>query len=205
MIRLETKGGRLVIVQIDVSDMEMLLKCWNWAFCFGSSLNFNEMSSFGRVFRITTFGESHGKGVGVIIDGVPPNLRLTEDDIQPQLTRRRPGQSALTTPVRVLIHRWKRFQQQKHSKIYRFSLHYVVRFGPLALRAKLSDFVSFVCSETRPTKWRFNPEPSEESLLELQSAYSFQMKIRDQAIIRVRRKKKRTTTFPHVLTHEVGI
>jgi chorismate synthase len=59
------------------------------------------MSSFGRVFRITTFGESHGKGVGVIIDGVPPNLKLTEEDIQPQLTRRRPGQSALTTPVRI--------------------------------------------------------------------------------------------------------
>lgn len=56
------------------------------------------MSSFGSVFRVTTFGESHCKGVGAIIDGVPPNFELTEADIQPQLTRRRPGQSDLTTP-----------------------------------------------------------------------------------------------------------
>ncbi|ORZ30515.1 chorismate synthase [Catenaria anguillulae PL171] len=56
------------------------------------------MSSFGNIFRVTTFGESHCKGVGCIVEGVPPGLPLTEDDIQPQLTRRRPGQSALTTP-----------------------------------------------------------------------------------------------------------
>lgn len=56
------------------------------------------MSTFGKHFRVTTYGESHGRSVGVIIDGVPPNLSLTEDDIQPQMTRRRPGQSALTTP-----------------------------------------------------------------------------------------------------------
>eukprot|EP00123_Amoebidium_parasiticum_P014770 comp22636_c0_seq1/m.34837 comp22636_c0_seq1/g.34837 ORF comp22636_c0_seq1/g.34837 comp22636_c0_seq1/m.34837 type:complete len:387 (-) comp22636_c0_seq1:680-1840(-) len=56
------------------------------------------MSSFGRYFRVTTFGESHCKGVGCIVDGVPPQMALTEDDIQPQLTRRRPGQSKMTTP-----------------------------------------------------------------------------------------------------------
>ncbi|OWB80900.1 hypothetical protein B5S32_g5225 [[Candida] boidinii] len=56
------------------------------------------MSSFGRVFRVTTYGESHCKSVGCIVDGVPPNLSLTEEDIQPQLTRRRPGQSKLSTP-----------------------------------------------------------------------------------------------------------
>mmetsp|Transcript_27273 Transcript_27273/g.67675 ORF Transcript_27273/g.67675 Transcript_27273/m.67675 type:complete len:494 (+) Transcript_27273:232-1713(+) len=55
-------------------------------------------SSFGEVFRVTTFGESHCKGVGAIIDGVPPCMALSEADIQPQLTRRRPGQSRLTTP-----------------------------------------------------------------------------------------------------------
>jgi chorismate synthase len=55
-------------------------------------------SSFGTLFRISTFGESHCKGVGVIVDGVPPGMELTEADIQPQLTRRRPGQSALSTP-----------------------------------------------------------------------------------------------------------
>eukprot|EP00037_Helgoeca_nana_P033331 m.417481 g.417481 ORF g.417481 m.417481 type:complete len:416 (-) comp30465_c0_seq1:122-1369(-) len=55
-------------------------------------------SSFGKVFKVTTFGESHCHGVGCIVDGVPPRLALTEEDIQPQLTRRRPGQSALSTP-----------------------------------------------------------------------------------------------------------
>ncbi|KAJ3121806.1 hypothetical protein HK098_003347 [Nowakowskiella sp. JEL0407] len=56
------------------------------------------MSNFGSLYRITTYGESHCKGVGVIIDGCPPGLPLTEDDVQPQLSRRRPGQSNLTTP-----------------------------------------------------------------------------------------------------------
>jgi len=56
------------------------------------------MSSFGKVFRVSTFGESHGVGVGCIVDGVPANLSLTEKDLQPQLTRRRPGQSSLVTP-----------------------------------------------------------------------------------------------------------
>ncbi|EDO17840.1 hypothetical protein Kpol_1043p30 [Vanderwaltozyma polyspora DSM 70294] len=56
------------------------------------------MSTFGSVFRVTTYGESHCKSVGCIVDGVPPGMSLTEDDIQPQLTRRRPGQSKLSTP-----------------------------------------------------------------------------------------------------------
>ena len=56
------------------------------------------MSTFGQYFRVTTYGESHGKSVGCIVDGCPPGLQLTEEDIQPQMTRRRPGQSALTTP-----------------------------------------------------------------------------------------------------------
>jgi chorismate synthase len=55
------------------------------------------MSTFGTLFRVSTFGESHGIGVGCIVDGVPANLELTEKDVQPQLTRRRPGQSSLTT------------------------------------------------------------------------------------------------------------
>lgn len=56
------------------------------------------MSSFGNIFRVTTYGESHCKSVGCIVDGCPPGLDLTEADIQPQLSRRRPGQSALSTP-----------------------------------------------------------------------------------------------------------
>jgi len=54
-------------------------------------------NTFGHLFRITTWGESHGGGVGVVIDGCPPRIALTEDDIQRQLDRRRPGQSAITT------------------------------------------------------------------------------------------------------------
>ena len=55
-------------------------------------------SSFGTIFRITTWGESHGKGVGVVIDGCPAGLPLCEADIQTFLDRRKPGQSKYTTP-----------------------------------------------------------------------------------------------------------
>ncbi len=55
-------------------------------------------NSFGQLFRITTWGESHGGGVGVVVDGCPPRLPLTEADVQPDLDRRRPGQSRITTP-----------------------------------------------------------------------------------------------------------
>jgi len=57
-------------------------------------------SSIGKLFRVTTFGESHGKGIGCIIDGCPPNLSLCEDDLQPDLDRRKPGQSKFTTQRR---------------------------------------------------------------------------------------------------------
>jgi len=50
------------------------------------------------LFRITTWGESHGGGVGVVVDGCPPRLKLSETDIQPDLDRRRPGQSRIVTP-----------------------------------------------------------------------------------------------------------
>lgn len=55
-------------------------------------------NTFGHLFRITTFGESHGGGVGVIIDGCPPRLSITPEDIQWELDRRKPGQSKITTP-----------------------------------------------------------------------------------------------------------
>ncbi|HEY5913782.1 MAG TPA: chorismate synthase [Verrucomicrobiae bacterium] len=55
-------------------------------------------NSFGHLFRITTWGESHGGGVGVVVDGCPPRLELTDADIQPDLDRRRPGQSRIVSP-----------------------------------------------------------------------------------------------------------
>lgn len=55
-------------------------------------------NTFGQLFRITTFGESHGGGVGVVVDGCPPGLAITQEDIQKDLDRRKPGQSNITTP-----------------------------------------------------------------------------------------------------------
>lgn len=61
-------------------------------------------SFFGESFRIATWGESHGGGVGVVIDGCPPRLPLCEADIQQQLDRRRPGQSSIVTPRKEADH-----------------------------------------------------------------------------------------------------
>ncbi|PSB00997.1 chorismate synthase [Merismopedia glauca] len=55
-------------------------------------------NTFGHLFRVTTFGESHGGAVGVIIDGCPPLLEISPEEIQVELDRRRPGQSKITTP-----------------------------------------------------------------------------------------------------------
>src|SRR4026207_1650637 len=52
---------------------------------------------FGQLFRVTTFGESHGGGIGVVIDGCPPRIEISEAEIQRELDRRRPGQSKITT------------------------------------------------------------------------------------------------------------
>ena len=54
-------------------------------------------NTFGNIFRLTTFGESHGKGIGGVIDGMPAGIEVDEAFIQAELDRRRPGQSALTT------------------------------------------------------------------------------------------------------------
>jgi len=55
------------------------------------------MNTFGKIFKITSFGESHGKAIGVVIDGCPAGLEISEDEIQKELDKRRPGQSDLTT------------------------------------------------------------------------------------------------------------
>jgi len=54
-------------------------------------------NTFGKIFRFTTWGESHGPAIGCVIDGCPPNIPLTEKDIQADMDRRRPGQSKFTT------------------------------------------------------------------------------------------------------------
>ena len=55
-------------------------------------------SILGTIFKITTWGESHGKALGAVVDGCPAGLSLTEEDIQIYLDRRKPGQSAIATP-----------------------------------------------------------------------------------------------------------
>lgn len=55
-------------------------------------------NSFGQIFKISTFGESHGGAVGVVLDGCPPGIKISEEEIQIELDRRRPGQSSITTP-----------------------------------------------------------------------------------------------------------
>src|SRR5690606_31433678 len=54
-------------------------------------------SSFGKIFSISTFGESHGPAIGVIIDGCPPGIQIDEDFIQSEMDKRRPGQSKIVT------------------------------------------------------------------------------------------------------------
>src|SRR5436305_14780848 len=54
-------------------------------------------NTFGQLFRVTTFGESHGGGIGMVVDGCPPRIALSSADIQGELDRRRPGQSKITT------------------------------------------------------------------------------------------------------------
>ena len=55
-------------------------------------------NSFGQLFRVTSFGESHGAAVGVVVDGCPPGIEISQAEIQVELDRRRTGQSELTTP-----------------------------------------------------------------------------------------------------------
>jgi chorismate synthase len=63
----------------------------------GTGQNSMSFNTFGHVFRVTTFGESHGPAIGCVVDGCPPGMPLTEADIQPYLDKRRPGQSRFTT------------------------------------------------------------------------------------------------------------
>src|SRR5713226_3637061 len=69
---------------------------------FNSPCGLNSMSfnTFGHLFRVTTFGESHGVAIGCVVDGCPPGIALTEADIQPYLDKRRPGQSRFTSQRR---------------------------------------------------------------------------------------------------------
>ena len=101
-------------------------------------------STFGTLFRMTTWGETHGKGVGVVVDGCPAGLSLCEEDVQKYLNRRKPGQSKYTTkrkeddqveilsgvfegkttgtPISMAV-----FNKDQHQKIIRQLKMYIVR------------------------------------------------------------------------------
>jgi len=82
-----------------VNTVKLSLIYFTFPICIDSlSLYMGSGNTFGRVFRISTWGESHGGGVGVTLDGCPPRMRLTREEIQLDLDRRRPGQSRITTP-----------------------------------------------------------------------------------------------------------
>ncbi|HEY7376401.1 MAG TPA: chorismate synthase [Polyangia bacterium] len=100
-------------------------------------------NSFGSAFRITTFGESHGAAVGVVIDGCPPRLPVTVEEIQRELDRRRPGQSAITT------------QRREADQVEILSgMHEGLTLGtPLALMVRNQDMRSGDYEEMR-TKFR---------------------------------------------------
>ena len=60
-------------------------------------------NTFGKLFRFTTWGESHGPAIGCIVDGCPPNISIKEQDIQIELDKRKPGQSKFTTQEKKMI------------------------------------------------------------------------------------------------------
>ncbi|PPQ95637.1 hypothetical protein CVT26_008666 [Gymnopilus dilepis] len=111
------------------------------------------MSTFGTLFRVTTYGESHCASVGAIIDGCPPGLELSAQDVQTQLSRRRPGQSDLTTP-----------RNEKDLVQLQSGLERGVTLGtPIALLVKNEDQRPHDYSETD-----FYPRPSHADYTYLQ-------------------------------------
>lgn len=86
-------------------------------------------STYGTAFRVTTFGESHGKGVGCIIDGVPPRLRISEEEIQVEMDRRKPGQSIIVTPRK----------EDDHAEILSGTYNGVTLGTPIAILVRNKD------------------------------------------------------------------
>jgi chorismate synthase len=91
MLNVLSRSSQFVLMAIAlVSPLTTLIDAF--------SLTMGTGNSFGRLFRISTWGESHGGGVGVQLDGCPPRIPLSREEIQYDLDRRRPGQSRITTP-----------------------------------------------------------------------------------------------------------
>ena len=80
------------------------------------------MNTFGHLFRLTSFGESHGPGVGGVIDGFPAGVKIDFDFLQQELNRRRPGQSLLTTPRKELDKEKEVARKQVQKQVRKQSL-----------------------------------------------------------------------------------
>ena len=79
-------------------------------------------NTFGKLFRFTTWGESHGPAIGCIVDGCPPNINLKEQDIQTELDKRKPGQSKFTTQRKGMT-KFKYCQEYLREKLQEHPFH----------------------------------------------------------------------------------
>ena len=84
-------------------------------------------NSIGKNFTFTTWGESHGKAIGCVIDGVPSNIKLEKNDIQPFLNKRKPGQSKYTTQRKEEDEKKKKKQDTKVERIFNGALDSLLR------------------------------------------------------------------------------
>lgn len=87
-----------IVIEIENKTPEELTKLIAGQLTSYITIRMQSPNTFGEIIRVTTFGESHGKALGAVLDGVPPGIEITADDIQHELNRRRPGQSKVTTP-----------------------------------------------------------------------------------------------------------
>ncbi len=87
-----------VVMDTSMSDPDGMALAVRDALARELAVRMQSPNTFGEIIRVSTFGESHGPAIGCILDGVPPGIALSVDDIQKELDRRRPGQSAVSTP-----------------------------------------------------------------------------------------------------------
>ena len=97
-------------------------------------------STFGNIFKITTWGESHGKGVGVVVDGCPAGLSLCEEDIQKFLNRRKPGQSKFTTPRKEVDESYPVYLREKQPELQSHLL-YIIKTSSPRITVKLHPII----------------------------------------------------------------
>ena len=98
-------------------------------------------STFGNIFKITTWGESHGKGVGVVVDGCPAGLSLCEEDIQKFLNRRKPGQSKFTTPRKETPLRFYPVYLREKQPELQSHLLYIIKTSSPRITVKLHPII----------------------------------------------------------------